>query len=921
MSREKTHDEKPNALGLRDKEANLLKALKNRVSQNSPWLMKIVIYILVWAVAAMALPPRLNATSVTEGAQRFVLDNGFTVILKEDHSFPVAAIQVWVKTGSANETDEEAGITHLIEHMIFKGTPTRKTGEIARTIESSGGHINAYTTLDRTVYYVDIASRHFHTALDVLLDAVQHSLFDSLEVEREKEVVLEEYRRSLDIPHTRLSWSIMSLCYEKHPYGRPIIGRESTIRTFDRQAILNYMDKWYTPHNMVLVAIGDFDINQALTRIQPFVKDFPKRTGIKPSRPVEPEQTFLRKILLNDQVQQIYLDMSWHIPHLTHEDMPALDLLEITLGHGKSSRLYGRLKMEKNLVYSIDAGAYALKDPGLFSIDATLSTEKLNSALEAIAGEIIKISDKPISELELSKAKTIAEADFVFAMESISGQARTLGFFETMTGDMHQADTYLERIMRITSKDILHVARTYLRPQNLSLGIMAPRGSNLALSNEQITDLFTQARNSSLRKEKMPSKEPGRTTKVVLSNGMRIIIKENHRLPVVSLIGAFIGGSRLESTEHWGISGFVSKMLTRGTTERSAADIALTVESWAGTLEGFSGRNSFGISAKFLTKDLYPGLALLADVVLNPIFPQSELGKAREDILAAIRAKKDNPLPQVFDLFYKTLFKHHPYGHPLTGTEKTIQSVTRADLVKWHRAFATSSHFVLAVVGDINKDEVIPYINTLFHKMNPAPKQLPSVAPEPRLPETRKAHLERAGAQTHLAIGYLGADFKSKDNPPMALIETSLSGQGGRLFFQLRDKESLAYSVTAFRRPGLETGVFGVYLACDPKKLSVAKKALLRELEKVRSEGLTQTELEEAKKYLLGNLQIENQTNASQAMQMALDELYGLGYDHLQRYIEDIERVSTEDIREAARNIILPGEFVSVTVGPGTRFE
>ncbi|NQU12678.1 MAG: insulinase family protein, partial [Desulfobacteraceae bacterium] len=401
--------------------------MKHNKTRHKKQLCHLVAAALMVAVAFLAtvLVSEVKAASVTTGAERFILDNGFTVILKKDPSASVVSIQVWVKTGSANETEEEAGITHLIEHMIFKGTPTRKTGEIAGAIEGSGGNINAYTSFDRTVYLVEIASSQFETGLDVLLDAVQHSLFDTVELKREKEVVLEEYRRSLDMPRRRLSWALMDLAFKKHPYKRPIIGYESTIRSFDRKAILNYMDKWYTPDNMVLVAVGDFDTNQALKTIKELVKDFPQRTGQKPSRAQEPEQTALRRIVKKDRVQQVYLDMSWHTPALTHQDMYPLDLLETILSHGKSSRLYGRLKMEANLVYGVSAGVYGLADPGLFSIDASLGPENLSKALKAIAEVLTQVSREPVTASELEKAKTIAEADFVFDMETMAGQAST----------------------------------------------------------------------------------------------------------------------------------------------------------------------------------------------------------------------------------------------------------------------------------------------------------------------------------------------------------------------------------------------------------------------------------------------------------------------------------------------------------------
>lgn len=876
-------------------------------------------FILVFVAFSASRVPDAAAASVTDGARRFTLENGFTVILKENHAAPVVSIQVWVKTGSANESDKEAGITHLIEHMIFKGTPTKKTGEIARVIEASGGHINAYTSLDRTVYYVEIASSHFHTGLDVLLDAVQHSLFDPSELKKEKEVVMEEYRRSLDIPGRRLGKYMMKLCYKKHPYRRPIIGYEETIRSFDRQAILKYMDKWYTPRNMVLVAVGDFDADQALKTIRGLVKNFPKRAGKSPERPVEPKQTSLRKLIRNEDVEQVYLDMSWHIPDLNHDHIPALDLIEITLGHGKSSRLYSRIKMQESLAHNIDAGAYALADPGLFSINATLKPENLNHALEAIGSEIERITRTPFPASDLKKAKAIAESDFIFAMENMSGQARILAFFETMTGDMHHADQHLARLKRVTASDIRRVAGTYFRPENLSIGILAPRKANLTLSEKQIDAIFSEARSTALLKKKNHRESDMNPSKMTLENGLRLIVKENPVLPVVSVWAVFLGGVRLEEPQPLGISGFVSEMLTRGTSRRTAAQIASTVESWAGTLSGFSGRNSFGISADFLSKDLYPGLELLSDILLNPSFPEPEIEKVRKDILAEIKAKRDRPTAQLFDLFNKTLFQSHPYGHPRTGTEKSIMAIKRSDLVNWYRSRGIPSNFVMAVVGDVNKDQLVPHIKTLFGKLVASADTHPEIRPEPLLKEIREAHLEIPRAQVHLVIGYLGTSLKSKDNAPMALLETALSGQGGRLFFELRDKRSLAYSVTAFRRPGLETGAFGVYMACDPSKLAAAKKGIFMELDKVRREGLSEKELEAAKRYLLGNLKIGLQTNDRQAMRMALDELYGLGYDYLKQHIRDIETVTTNDIKRAAKKIILPKKFVLVTIGPESK--
>jgi len=300
--------------------------------------------ILVFLLASPGFAAR-----ITDGVTRHRLQNGLTVLLKEDNSAPVVSIQIWVKAGSANETELEAGITHFIEHMIFKGTKKRGPGEIARAIEAAGGSINAYTSYDRTVYYVEMPREAALLGLDILLDAVQNATFEPGEIQREKEVVLEELRRSLDSPWRRLGLEHNWLSYQGHPYSRPIIGFQHTIENFNRKMILNYVNKWYCPENMVLVAVGDFDREAFLKEIMRLTKDFPKRgAGRAFKKVINPHQSFLRRLLLPESVEQLYLEVSWHIPPARHRHIPALDVLEVILGGGKSSRLPKRLKMDSN---------------------------------------------------------------------------------------------------------------------------------------------------------------------------------------------------------------------------------------------------------------------------------------------------------------------------------------------------------------------------------------------------------------------------------------------------------------------------------------------------------------------------------------------------------------------------------------------
>jgi len=609
--------------------------------------------------------------------------------------------------------------------------------------------------------------------------------------------------------------------------------------------------------------------------------------------------------------------MSWHIPPVTDPDIPALDILEIILGHGRSSRLYTRLKMNSNLVREISATAYTRIHTGVFSVEFTMGTENVDDVIKSVADEINRVRTEPVDESELNRARRISEAGYLSAMETMKGQAGTLAFFEVMTGDMNHTEEYLKQLRSVTAADIKKAANRYLKPGNLSIGLMAPEGVEISLPMDMIVRTFGLKSGDNKEENGTISGEVDQAgSMVTLPNGIRLIIKENHRLPIVSIRAALLGGTRLEPPEYSGISGFTAKMLTRGTKKLSASEIASVVESMAGELNGFSGRNSIGLSAKFLKNDLQQGLELLADVLINPSFPKTEAAKVRSDILSDIKSKRENPLQQLTDLFNKTLYKMHPYGRSVTGTEESINSMTISDIKKWYESIAVPSNLVISVVGDVSKYQLLETVKGLFKDFDSTTFSLRDIPPEPPLTKERTVHLERPGKQVHIMIGYLGVGVNNLYNAPMSIIDTALSGKGGRLFVELRNKMSLAYSVSSFRRPGLETGLFGIYLACDPEKFHTARDAIFREIEKLRQDGLSRKEMEDAKSYILGREAIGYQTNGSQAMGMALDELYGLGYDHRQKMLREIKSVTLDDIKEASRAIFIPDRYVMATVGP-----
>ncbi len=426
---------------------NLVRTLKLYIipERGSFGALRLMPVILAAAVLAAAVScsreeksmdnEAVKTKTTVNGVTKFELENGLTVILEENHSSPVVAVNVWVKTGSACENEGEYGLAHVHEHMLFKGTEKRAVGEIARVIEGSGGDINAFTSFDETVYYVVMASRFQDTALDILSDAMQNSTFDPEELNKELEVVVEEIRRGQDSPGRNLSEQLFSTMFQEHPYGRPVIGSMESVKSFTRKGITDFYHKWYSPQNMALVIVGDFDPQTIEPKIEEtFGKlkrwDIPK-CDIAP----EPAQKEMRAFVLDKPVQEGYFSLAYHVPNARGEDVPALDVLANILGGGESSRLYREIKEEKGLTNSIYAYAFTPKREGIFAVGGTLDPAEAKEALSEIIEQIARMKHEPVSDLDLSKAKVNIESDAIYTKETMQGQAQKLGYYEVEAGD------------------------------------------------------------------------------------------------------------------------------------------------------------------------------------------------------------------------------------------------------------------------------------------------------------------------------------------------------------------------------------------------------------------------------------------------------------------------------------------------------
>jgi len=415
---------------------------------------------------------------------RTTLENGLKVVLIEDHSSPVVALNVWVRTGSADERPEEAGMAHVFEHMLFKGTERRAVGEIAATVEAAGGNINAFTSFDMTVYHITMASRDAAVGIDVLADAVQHSTFDPLELERELEVVVKEIERGQDSPDTVLSEAIFDLAYTRHPYRHPVIGSEASVRAFTREQMLDFLHRWYVPDNMSFVVAGDFDPQTVLAQIREAFRDAKPSPGLGHAREPEPVQSEGRARVLRTPFEQTQLGIAYPISRFTDPDTAYLYLLSVVLGGGDVSRLHLGVKDRAQLVHQVGASPYTPLDPGLFFIDARLDSECVERALVAIAAEVERMRQFGPSSVELERARTNLLADAVREKETMDGQAQKHGYYETLADGIELEERYLAQVRSASVEDLQRVARTYLDPARANLLLLMPE--SLAAANEAL---------------------------------------------------------------------------------------------------------------------------------------------------------------------------------------------------------------------------------------------------------------------------------------------------------------------------------------------------------------------------------------------------------------------------------------------------
>jgi len=839
-----------------------------------------------------AIPPGVRLTT---------LENGLILILREDHSAPVVSAQAWCKAGSIDEGKWlGAGLSHVLEHMLFKGTTTRPGSRIDQEVQDAGGYMNAYTSFGRTVYWINVPNTGAKVAIDILCDIVQHATLPAEEMQKEKQVILREMDMNQDDPGQRSARRLFETAYIKSPYRFTIIGYPDIYNEVERDDVFAYYKEKYAPNNLFFIVVGDIKISEVEAQIRAAFAKSKARPMPPLVLPEEPKQVAPRETLEEAPIEMGHFHMSWHIPELRHPDVPLLDVLATLLGSGRSSRLYQEVREKKALVTSVDAWTYTPGNPGLFGMSAVVEPGKFEPAREAMLAEVERIKNGLVSGEELSKAVKQFTASTLSARKTMQGQAQDLGGSWMSANDLNFSARFLEAVKRANPADLQRVAREYLTTENRTLYALLPNGT--APKALQETTQFAE--------------RP--IQKFELSNGLRLLVKEDHRLPFVEFRAVFKGGVLAEKAGNNGAALLMAKMLLQGTPTRTAEQIATEIESLGGSIESYCGNNSFGINAEVMSHDFNTGLNLVADVILQPTFPVEAFERERLLQLAGIRAQKDDLLSTASRQMRSSLFGETGYGLSNNGTENSIQQIGLDEIKQFHSRLAVPRNCVLAIFGDVQPEAVRAAVEMQFGVWKASPEPLPQLPQSPPLQEIKRVSQTREKKQAVMVIGFVGSRLEDPDRFALELIQESCSDLGSRLFMRIRDKLGLAYYVGAQNFLGLVPGYFAFYVGSEPEKVPLVERELLKEAQTLRQEGLTPEELKRSKAKLIGQKKIARQDLGGLAMTTALDELYGLGYEFSDTEDAKYEAVTIEETKAVAQKYLNPEALViSLVSGPG----
>lgn len=884
-----------------------------RISRHA--LLILLLGILLLPQLAAAAPQAAPANPSTSGNDTMLvrLKNGLTVYIIRDSRFPLVCTRLYVGTGSANETAEQAGISHVLEHMVFKGTEKRPKGQVARDVESLGGYLNAATSFDKTWYITDMPARHWKTGMDVVKDMAFHPSLDPAELEAEKDVIVSELKGGDDTPTRRLFEDLQVAGLAHTVYGRPIIGFEKTIRAVTVDDLRAYIHTWYQPQNMMLLVAGDIDPKAVLAHAEELFGDLKNDTILPEPAPVQLEGAAggPRVEVTRGPWNKVYLGIALPAPALGDQRSIDLDVLAYALGGDGTSQFYRKYRYEKQLVDSISVGNMSLNRAGLFYMVAQLDADKVEPFWQEFTRDLAALDAGKITPDVIERARFNYEDGMDRASETLDGLTSWKATVQFELGGPQGEANVRHALAAVDSARLRQAQDLWLRPDQVRVRVLAPEKAKLP-DLDAILQHNWPAPAVERQKAAAAAEKVGKREIVDLGQGRTVILQPDRTIPYVSLEILRPGGNALLKPADQGLAQLTAATLTDGCGTRDLDAMERFVAERAASLSASAGVQSFTVSLTGPARFNADYFALLGDLLHKPTFAEKDVRRQADTLKAALVRRQDNPMSFMGSKINGFLFPGgQPYGFDGLGTAENQDRFGPGDVQAFWKQ-QNAQPWILSVAGDFDREKVLAFARSL-----PVPTAPAVDVPQPTWGADKRLPLSLPGRQqAHLLLAFHAVPLDHPDAPALMLLESVLSGQSGLLFNKLRDEQGLGYTVTAFYRSLPEAGFMAFYIGTTPRNLDVARQGFSGIIKDIKTDLLPAELLAKGLNRMEGSYYRGRQSLGARADEAASERLLGQPQDFQKRLLEKAAKVTPEQLREVARKYLLVDKMYEVTLLP-----
>lgn len=920
------------------------------------------------------LPAGVRFVVAEDGIEEYRLENGMKVLLVENRVAPVVTVMVVYRVGSRNEAVGYTGATHLLEHMMFKGTPTFNKGkktQIAATLQRIGANFNATTWYDRTNYFETVPSDQMELAIKLEADRMRNSYIADEDRQSEMTVVRNELERGQNEPSEVLDEAVYAAAFREHPYHHPTIGWRADVEGVPTARLKEFYDTFYHPNNATAILVGDFERAEALELItKHFGAYHASTTPIPEVYTEEPEQQGERRLVIRRAGELAIVQMGFHTPGvlgqktvLSNEelarraaappeenDIYPLVVLSAALSNGVTSRLYQALVETQLAVYAV-TNPDQHRDPGLFNIIAMVNPEVDPKRVEeTILAELAKVTEEGLTEQEIEKAKQQIIAQEAYSRDGTFNIALLMSEAEAVA-DWRFYKDYAGRIERVTGEDIKRVAREYLTEDNRTVGHFIPKqpggaNGNGAGNPAGLKRAFPRglqfyrepgvandggasggvkeasASPSEQHRASRASNFSSRIARKQLETGAALLVLENHATPTISLRGSLRAGSYFEPLDKPGLAHLTADMLERGTLKRSKLEIASQLEAVGAQLDFSADPFAVNIAARMLAKDLTTVLATMAEMLREPSFPEDELEKLKQQVIAGIQEQQASTGFRAYEKLTALIFEPtNPfYLHPGEKLIESINSITTEDVRNFYRQRYGGRSLILSLVGDVKTEDVERQFKELFHDFGgPESVDINVTDPLPQSETRREVVVLKDKASVDILLGTAAPLRRISEDYYAALLANKALGEStlsSRLGLEVRDREGLTYGINSrFRAPSLAAGPWYIGVSVNPNNVERAINSALSVMRDYVQNGIQAEELDNEKASATGSFKVGLATNAGLAQTLWNSEFYNLGIDYIDRFPQIIQAITIEEVNAAIRKYFRPDHLTIVIAG------